>query len=464
MAVVPEAVGRVESKGGGPASGVGPRALPADCAWLPLGEGRLLVSRGHAVFCRVPADQVAAVERVLAGETTVSSLAASLLEALDRHGFFGAPRAAPPESPSVQLQLTNACNIACRYCCTNSGHARAPELTLERYTGIVEDVRRDLGPRTRVAVLGGEPFLLPWAIDLCERIVDLDLQLTMFTNGIPLGADAALAARAAALTKRGAQLRISLAGPTQEICDAISGADRFEGALRGVHAVAAAGGETIIDLMLLPQHVAEVAEHLPGLRRRLPPGIRIALGVMYLSGRETGEHLFGSRAELERALDRVAFEAGERIAATPASPLTDRREGCSCALGQHLHVRSDGSLFTCFKMEEKVGDLREVQFSAALAEVRATPHPAVTLEKCRDCPLNTLCGGGCRSENLQYTGTADEPVCGPWRVRVLSELLAEDRPSALEWSAPQLVAEARARGFEAPEKLEPVIPSRHLLE
>lgn len=464
MATGPETTGRIETTSGGSVAVAAARALPADCAWLPLGDGELLVSRGHAVFCRVPADQAAAVRRVLAGAAPVSSLAPPLLESLERHGFFGPPRPPAPESPSVQLQITNACNIACRYCCTNSGRPRAPELTLERYLAIVEDVRRDLGPRTRVAVLGGEPFLLPWAIDLCERIAALDLQLTMFTNGMPLGTDEPLAARVAALTRRGAQLRVSLAGPTKEVCDTVSGADRFDGALRGIHAVARAGGEAVVDLMLLPQHVDDVAEHLPGLRRRLPPGTRIALGVLYLSGRETGEHLFGSRAELERALDRVAFEAGERIAATPASPLADRREGCSCALGHHLHVRSDGSLFTCFKMEEKVGDLRDVSFSRALAEVRAAPHPAGTLAKCRDCPLNTLCGGGCRSENLQYTGNADEPVCGPWRVRVLSELLAEDRPSALEWPAPQLLREARVRGIEAPERLEPAIPSRHLLE
>ncbi len=30
------------------------RALPADCTLLPLFEGELLVSRQHAVFCRVP--------------------------------------------------------------------------------------------------------------------------------------------------------------------------------------------------------------------------------------------------------------------------------------------------------------------------------------------------------------------------------------------------------------------------
>jgi radical SAM protein with 4Fe4S-binding SPASM domain len=152
------------------------------------------------------------------------------------------------------------------------------------------------------------------------------------------------------------------------------------------------------------------------------------------------------------------------IPAVPRSPLAERREGCSCALGHHLHVRSDGALFTCFKMEEKVGDLRHDRFAEALAALRARPHPARTLACCADCALNTLCGGGCRSENLQYTGDADQPVCGPWRVRVLCELLAEDRASALEWPVPHLLVEARRRGIEAPQRLVPAIPSRHLTD
>ena len=61
-----------------------------------------------------------------------------------------------------------------------------------------------------------------------------------------------------------------------------------------------------IDLMLYPQNASSVARELPGLRKRLPQGTRIALGVLYRSGRETGAHLFARRAELEEALDRVA--------------------------------------------------------------------------------------------------------------------------------------------------------------
>jgi radical SAM protein with 4Fe4S-binding SPASM domain len=244
----------------------------------------------------------------------------------------------------------------------------------------------------------------------------------------------------------------------------MSGSPRFERAVAGINNLARFGGRAVVDLMLFPQHVDEVATEMPALRKLLPEGTRIALGVLYLSGRERGDHLFASRSALEASLDRIAFEGGETIAATAPSPVAERREGCTCALGHHLHVRSDGALFTCFKMEEQVGDLTRTGFAAAVREVQATPHPATTLPFCAGCALATLCGGGCRSENLQYTGDADRPVCDEWRVRVLSELLAEDRATALEWPAPHLLAEARERGIPAPEALVPVVPSRHLID
>lgn len=80
------------------------------------------------------------------------------------------------------------------------------------------------------------------------------------------------------------------------------------------------------------------------------------------------------------------------------------------------------------------------------------------------CALATLCGGGCRTDNLLFAGDADTPPCGPWRVRILSELLAENRISCLEWSLPQLAGEARARGLDAPDFARTVQISRHARE
>jgi radical SAM protein with 4Fe4S-binding SPASM domain len=216
--------------------------------------------------------------------------------------------------------------------------------------------------------------------------------------------------------------------------------------------------------MLMPQDVDTIARELPRLRNRLPAGTPIALGVLYLSGRETGEHLFGSQAELETALDHIAFEAGEAIAASHTTPLAHRREGCGCALGQHVHVRSDGALFNCFKMEEKIGDLDTLGFATAARLIRENPRRAADLPTCADCPLATLCGAGCRSENLLYTGSPDRPPCGPWRVRLMSELFAEDRVGAVEWPIAFLLQEARARGIETPHNLIPRATSRHLID
>ncbi len=437
--------------------------FPQDCTLLPLSRGELLVSREHAVFCRVPPGELGKMRLVVSGAAPLEALSPGLLKDLEAHGFFGPPRPVKADPPTVQMQLTNACNLACAYCCTNSGRPRPREVCFEQMLQVARQIPEALGAGTSVALLGGEPLFVPWAIPLAAEIVKLGLRLTVFTNGVPL-ADRSLAAQTAKLIQAGAQVRVSLSGPTQETCDSLAGAGRFEAALAGVRELAALGCQATVDLMFLPQQVEAITRHLPGLRRRLPAGTPLTFGVLYLGGREAGQHLFESRAGLEAALDRVAFETGEAIPAARRSPLAHRREGCGCAMGNHIHVRSDGALFNCFKMEEKVGHLDTTGFTAAARWAREHPHLARDLPTCAACPLATLCGGGCRSENALYCGDAGEPPCGPWRVRVLSELLAEDQVTAVEWPVVFLLQEARARGIEAPAGLLPRQPSRHLLE
>ena len=452
-----------ETTSGAFAGTAGERTTPRDCTFLPISGGALLVSREHAVFCRVPAGEVDAARAAVLGDAPLDGLSQTTLDDLERHGFFGPPRRARPDAATVQLQLTNGCNLACSYCCTNSGEPRSEEVCLDQLLRVVRQIPDVLGAKTSVALLGGEPLLVPWSIELASEIVRLGLGLTIFTNGVPL-ADDGRAEKVSRLVDEGAKVRVSLAGPSAELCDTMSGASRFEAALLGVQKLAAFGGRAQVDLMLTPQHAETISHELHDLRKRLPPGTPVSLGVLYLGGRETGEHLFRSRTELEAALDSVAFEAGVSISASRTSTVTHRREGCGCALGKHVHVRSDGALFNCFKMEEMVGHLDTVGFEAAARSIRENPHRVSDLPTCADCSLATLCGGGCRSENMLYTGSADEPPCGPWRVRVLSELLAEDRVTAVEWSVAFLLQEARIRGIEIPGDLFPRQASRHLID
>lgn len=436
--------------------------LPPDATLLPLEEGALLVSREFAVFCRIPRTALRDVEAVLAGRGAVERLPAALLEELRTHGFFGSPRPPEDDVPSVQIQLTNACNLSCRYCCTNSDDARPAEVTFEGLAALLPQISEAVGPGARVGILGGEPLLVPWSLDLAEAVLDHGYDLTFFTNGVLL-TDPERARRVAALSNRGAEIRVSLSGPTAPLADAQSGAPRWEPVLEGLRALHEAGGRAVLDLMLLPEHVDIVADALPALRERLPPGVRLTFGVLYHSGREVGAHLFPSARALQESLDRISLLAGERIPAPVRSPVTHRREGCGCALGHHLAIRSDGALFNCFKMEEQVGHLAEDDLLSAARRLQAAPGRAMTLPTCVDCPLATLCGGGCRSENLIFTGDAGKPPCGPWRVRVMAELLADGQVDAMDWPIHHLLAEAHRRGIEAPDQILPVRPSSHML-
>ena len=114
-------------------------------------------------------------------------------------------------------------------------------------------------------------------------------------------------------------------------------------------------------------------------------------------------------------------------------------------------------------MEERLGDLAD-GFREGATHIMNNPRRAADTPWCSDCPLVTLCGGGCRSENLLYTGDPDRPPCGPWRVRVLCEMLAGNRPDVVEWPVAFLLAEARSRGIAVPADLKPRVPSRHLSE
>ncbi len=439
------------------------RLLPNDCTFLPLTNGQLLVSREHAKFCPVTSEDMSAFYSAVDQGSIPEYFSPVLLKKLERHGFFDSPRQPKPGVNTVQLQLTNACNIACIYCCTNSGNQRKEELRYADLLSVVDQIPDTIGRKTVVSLMGGEPLMVPWAVDLAETVLKMGLPLSLFTNGILLE-DNGIAKRTAQLTQQGMKVRVSLGGAAPESCDLISGSYRFEPVLKGLKNLASFGGDAALDLMFTPQNCAEVAAKLPYLREQLPASMSISLGILYVSGRETGEHLFSSQTELEAALDHVAFEAGVSVPVAQASPVTYRREGCNCALGKHIHVRSDGFLFNCFKMEEVIGNLKTSGFAAAARYNIENPHPASNLPTCANCPLATICGGGCRSENYLYTGNPDVPPCGPWRVRVISELLADEIVSSVNWPVAFLAQEALKRGIDIPTDLAMCRQSRHLIE
>ena len=155
-----------------PRSGFEARALPADVTLLPTSTGALLVSRSLATFCGVTGADAAHVRAVLDGASELAALSATLVAALERHGFFAAPRPAPLAPRLLKLQLTNACDLNCEYCCTNSGSPRPRELGRDDWFAIVDEAIELRGPELEVSLLGGEPLWVPFALELGAHALD----------------------------------------------------------------------------------------------------------------------------------------------------------------------------------------------------------------------------------------------------------------------------------------------------
>ena len=62
-------------------------------------------------------------------------------------------------SPSVGVEITNRCNLACRHCFNHSGEGALQELALDELLCLFDQVR-DMGG-TRIRISGGEPTLHP---------------------------------------------------------------------------------------------------------------------------------------------------------------------------------------------------------------------------------------------------------------------------------------------------------------
>ena len=426
---------------------------PDDLVLVPLASGGLLVSPSRGRFMRMAPEQVPEVRAWLNGSGHIDS---DLNHDIDANELLRPAKLITLGRPSVSLQLTNACNLACSYCYSDSGKLLPLELSAEQFEQIVVKIRQLLGANANVTLTGGEPLLVPWAIDVAEWVVQAGLRLTLLTNGT-LIAEANRAKRLASLLRRGADIRVSISGTSPVACNAISRGERFERALAGIWALAEAGAAPAVDLVLFACDIESTLDHATKFANSLPPDIEVRVGFAHLGGRAQREHVFHSQLEQFTTLRRLGEAVGTELCITTRSPRLPR-DGSACALGRRLHVRSDGALFTCHRMlGNAVGHVADSSFDELLCGTSIFAKPAHTLATCRDCPFVRLCAGGCRAENFINTADRDVPLCGPWRVQVLAELLAVGRTDALDWPVTHLVTEARRRGIEVPERLRMVL-------
>ena len=405
-----------------PGGAAGDRVLihPSRPRWLVGNPTSERIARDLAA----PGGSVEAAAAALAADFGLSLAEArrDVLLVQDQLTHHGMLDGAEPEAREVPcfgfmfLMLTERCNLACAHCW--GAFPARQELPLKTVLRIVDELVA--GGGNFLVLSGGEPLLYPGLKTVLER-VGRQLPVQICSNGILIDEGWARYLAESGLDIR---VQISLDGPTAAVHDAIRGPGTFEGALRGIRNLQAAGlGDKLI-----------IASTIQGLNHRLMPEIiqlaadlrvpRLRLLPLKKKGRAletldcTGE-----------GLDVPTYEAiFDRVLQVPSimpkhvnvscglngfSLMPDGERG-GCTVGSQLVITPTGEVYPCVSLIRPdcwIGNvngssLQAIVDGARMAELHAAKLTRKdTIPACKACQWQNLCQSGCMAEALEETGT-----------------------------------------------------------
>ncbi|HEX7255813.1 MAG TPA: radical SAM protein [Gaiellaceae bacterium] len=238
--------------------------------------------------------------------------------------------AAPPLPKEIQLEVTGACNLACKMCLVRYRPKlgkRAGAMCLHAFKSIVDD----LPELEKLTLQGlGEPLLAPDFDEMIEYACTRGISVGFNTNGTFLTRD-----RAERLVRAGVDwLHISLDGATKETYEGIRDGSDFDTVRRNVADLvdvrrSHGGDRPAIQLVFVAMR-RNLHELSALVRLAAELGVE-SIWVQNLSHSFSDTDPYGSYAEIRR------FAAAEALWAEP-SPEAVRRFGDARALAAELGI------------------------------------------------------------------------------------------------------------------------------
>ena len=164
-----------------------------------------------------------------------------------RRSIIGAP-----PLRNLFLELTLRCNERCIHCGSRCGeHDRVPELSLEQYKTILDDVKRDFGTKqVELDITGGEPLLRRDFFDIMGYANSLGFRWGMTSNATLINDDVAHRLHECGMKT----ISVSIDG-LEATHDALRGwKGAYAGAMKGINALIRHGGFQAIQVTTVVNH------------------------------------------------------------------------------------------------------------------------------------------------------------------------------------------------------------------
>ncbi len=378
----------------------------------------------------------------------ISKDVAAFVDDLSRQGFATANETRSPGSgygtkypgvddapQSVDISITGKCNYRCAYCFYANAMQAREDLSTKQWLAFFGKLG-ELAVR-KVCLSGGEPFTRPDLWDIVDGVIANGMRYSLLTNGTLITETVLGLFEKDKRRTRLDVIQVSIDGSRAEIHDKSRGKGSFDGAVKGLRLLKAAG-LPVTSRMTLNRHnlddlddlcrllIEDIGLNSVGTNDAVPMGAGCSTrDTVSLTGEQRSKAMKTLEALAEKYSGRITAMAGslanqrmyrdmERARATgekPAEWEMGYLTACGCVFSK-LAVHHDGVIVPCSMLSDlelgriDTDSLKEIWRShptlEALRERRKIPMGQVP--GCEDCRWTPFCNGSCPGLAYEMTG------------------------------------------------------------
>jgi len=295
---------------------------------------------------------------------------------------------------SLNLYMTNRCNLCCKHCYMFAGKPLENELQSNEILVLLKEFRRYGG--CNLILSGGEITERRDLKEIVSVANGLHLTTTLLTNGIDWPVDLV-----EYISNKVAEVQVSIDGYDEESNSKIRGIGKFQRALDTVKHFYDKGVR--ITVAITPMYPIDKVKYINFSKRLMDTfcseNFNIKFSYELMGGRDySATHIDNEayRKTIEEIVESIyPGNKLENFALNHKNKILFS----NCGYGA-LTVAADGGVFFCNRVSDLkcYGNIRDMTFEkiTRLADKICILSDVDNLMPCKDCSLKYICGGGCR--------------------------------------------------------------------
>lgn len=318
---------------------------------------------------------------------------------------------------SIQLDVTNACNLKCLYCYASSGEPRKDELSFDEISNLLKHLA-DIGVFS-IVISGGEPFLRPDICDIIRSACEYDMRVTVNTNGTLLTQEMIKKLRTATdhcKTSNKLTITINVEGASAHTHDAIRGGEgSFNMTMKGVNNLIKSKIPLRLIIITVAQkqnlkeipEITKIASKLNAYEHRIISLAPFGRGMNSYKRHALTPTEWQQVFEFRKTCDiEIPVQFGHELFFILSKDEFSRKARYlpACEAGKRSCViSSNGNVYPCkFFYEEQflAGNIRKEPFFKIWRESKILNffrNFRIKDDWCKDCVIREACMGGCRA-------------------------------------------------------------------